>query len=253
MLKLAFVGLSVKLWAGLEPLPGAAILTDSPMSVPTPPWMHIDTIMFDMDGTLLDLHFDNYFWRQLVPETYRAKHGGSLQDAEDLVQRKTNEVYGTLNWYCLDFWARELDLEITELKRTITGKISLRPNVERFLRALWYTGKRMLLITNAHPASLEIKMNNAEIAAYFHRCISAHQLRLAKESLGFWGKLRQLEPFDPARTILFDDSLPVLRRARAEGLGHVYGIRRPDSRGPAIDHHEFPLVEDFADLLPDIP
>ncbi|MXY90036.1 MAG: GMP/IMP nucleotidase [Gammaproteobacteria bacterium] len=220
------------------------------MPVPIPLWPKIDTIMFDMDGTLLDLHFDNYFWRVLVPESYSARHGVSLQAAQELVQQKTDEVYGTLNWYCLDYWARELNLEIAELKRTITRKISLRPNVEPFLRALWYTGKRMLLITNAHPASLEIKMNNADIAAYFHRCISAHQLRLSKESHGFWEKLQDLEAFDPGRTILFDDSLPVLRRARQEGIRHVYGIHKPDSRRPALDHDEFPLVEDFGDLLP---
>ena len=94
-------------------------------------------------------------------------------------------------------------------------------------------------------------MNNAELAVYFHRCISAHQLRLAKESQGFWDKLRDLEPFDPQRTILFDDSLPVLRRAKQEGVRHVYGIRQPDSRRPALDYDEFPLVDNFADLMPD--
>ncbi|MCY4017458.1 MAG: GMP/IMP nucleotidase [Gammaproteobacteria bacterium] len=222
------------------------------MSVPIPPWREIDTVLFDMDGTLLDLHFDNYFWRTLVPETYSAKHGVSFAAALALVERKTDEVYGSLDWYCLDYWARELDLEITELKRTITGRISLRPNVERFLRELWYTGRRMLLITNAHPASLEIKMNNAEIAAYFHRCISAHQLHLAKEGRGFWEKLQSLEPFDRRRAILFDDSLPVLRRASEEGVGFVYGIHQPDSQRPALDHGEFPLVRDFAELLPGI-
>jgi len=222
------------------------------MPTPIPPWREIDTVLFDMDGTLLDLHFDNYFWRTLVPETYSAKHGVSFAAALAFVERKTDEVYGSLDWYCLDYWARELDLEITELKRTITGKISLRPNVERFLRELWYTGKRMLLITNAHPASLEIKMNNAEIAAYFHRCISAHQLHLAKESQGFWEKLQSLEPFDRRRAILFDDSLPVLRRASKEGIGFVYGIHQPDSQRPAFDHDEFPLVRDFAELLPGI-
>ncbi len=217
-----------------------------------PPWPHVETVMFDMDGTLLDLHFDNYFWRVLVPERYSARHGVSVQAAQNVLQQKTDEVLGTLDWYCLDYWERELGLEIAELKRAITRKIRLRPNVEPLLRSLWYTSKRILLVTNAHPASLRIKMHNAELAPYFHRCISAHQVRLAKESEGFWARLQELEPFDPERAILFDDSLPVLRRASQEGIRHVYGISRPDSSRPAIDSDEFPLVEDFGALLPGV-
>ena len=36
----------------------------------------VDTVLLDMDGTLLDLAFDNYFWQKLVPETWgREKQG----------------------------------------------------------------------------------------------------------------------------------------------------------------------------------
>lgn len=38
-------------------------------------WQDVDTVLLDMDGTLLDLAFDNYFWQKLVPETYGAKQG----------------------------------------------------------------------------------------------------------------------------------------------------------------------------------
>ena len=37
-----------------------------------PDWRAIDTVLLDMDGTLLDLRFDNYFWLELVPRKYGA-------------------------------------------------------------------------------------------------------------------------------------------------------------------------------------
>ncbi|MDH3916294.1 MAG: haloacid dehalogenase, partial [Chromatiales bacterium] len=33
-------------------------------------WSTVDTVLLDMDGTLLDLRFDNYFWQELVPSRY---------------------------------------------------------------------------------------------------------------------------------------------------------------------------------------
>ncbi|MCP4043692.1 MAG: haloacid dehalogenase, partial [Gammaproteobacteria bacterium] len=30
-------------------------------------WNSIHTVLLDMDGTLLDLHFDNQFWLEHVP------------------------------------------------------------------------------------------------------------------------------------------------------------------------------------------
>ncbi len=215
-----------------------------------PPWSDIDTIMFDMDGTLLDLHFDNYFWRQLIPKSYSEKHGVSEAAALEIMHCKYAEVRGTLDWYCLDYWKQELELDVTELKSTVRHKISVRPNVEGILQELKSSDKRVVLITNAHPASLEIKMEHTGISHYFDQCISSHTLKLAKENHGFWERLQGLEKYDPQRTVLFDDSLPVLRQARREGIQHLFGIEKPDSRNPAILIDEFPQVSDFSKIMP---
>ena len=39
-------------------------------------WTSIDTVLLDMDGTLLDLRFDNWFWQEHVPDALRegARH-----------------------------------------------------------------------------------------------------------------------------------------------------------------------------------
>jgi HAD superfamily hydrolase (TIGR01509 family) len=218
-----------------------------------PPWSSIDTIMFDMDGTLLDLHFDDYFWRELVPKIYSEHHSVSEEHARELIISKYSEVYGTLDWYCLDYWEAQLELDITGLKSTIKHKIALRPNVEKLLRELQLSEKRVLLITNAHPASLELKMQHTGIGDFFHQRISSHSLSLAKENHGFWERLQQLETYDPERTLLFDDSLPVLRQAGREGIRHLYGIERPDSQRPPVSTAEFPLIADFDHIMPAKP
>ena len=215
-----------------------------------PPWSDIDTIMFDMDGTLLDLHYDTYFWQVLVPSIYSQTHGVTEDAAREIIHCKYAEVRGTLDWYCLDYWQRELKLDVADLKTTIKHKIKIRPNVVKILQALKLSNKRLLLITNAHPSSLKIKLEQTGIADYFHQCISSHSLQLAKENHGFWENLQQLESYEPERTVLFDDSLAVLRQAKREGIRHLYAIKQPDSQQASLTAAEFPQIEDFAHIMP---
>ncbi len=38
-------------------------------------WSQVDTVLLDMDGTLLDLHFDNRFWNEHLPRCYAQARG----------------------------------------------------------------------------------------------------------------------------------------------------------------------------------
>jgi len=136
------------------------------------------------------------------------------------------------------------------LKKTITHKIAIRPNVLILLKELQLLQKRIILITNAHPISLNIKMKHTGLEVFFHQCISSHSLELAKENPGFWEKLQSLEPYKPDRTVLFDDSLPVLQQAKREGIKYLFGIAQPDSKNSPIELEDFPQIEDFNQILP---
>ena len=214
-------------------------------------WSEIDTVMFDMDGTLLDLHFDNFFWLKLVPEHFSKQHGVSEKKALAHMQSKSAEVHGTLDWYSIDYWQAELKLDIPRLKGLITDKILLRPGAEQLLKALVAEGKQVLLVTNAHPVSLQLKMQHVSIEKYFEQLISSHQLKKAKENDGFWESLQQLFSYDPTRTALFDDNLSALRQAHREGIAHLRAIKQPDSQQPSLPVAEFPQVEDFGLIAPD--
>ena len=43
-------------------------------------WESVDTVLLDMDGTILDLRFDNWFWLELIPRRYAAARGLEVAD-----------------------------------------------------------------------------------------------------------------------------------------------------------------------------
>ncbi|MDG1581194.1 GMP/IMP nucleotidase [Pseudomonas sp. GOM6] len=213
--------------------------------MPLLPWADIDTVLLDMDGTLLDLHFDNHFWLEHLPQRYAELHGVSRALAEAELLPLFRQHAGTLPWYCTDFWSRELKLSVRDLKREVAHLIALRPDADVFLQALRAAGKRVVLITNAHRDSLSLKLEKVELAPYFDRLISSHDYGFPKEDQQFWFALQQDFPFDPARSLFIDDSLPILRSAGRYGVANLLAVRQPDSRGQAKHTEEFAAVEDY--------
>jgi HAD superfamily hydrolase (TIGR01509 family) len=217
--------------------------------MPALPWNEIDTVLLDMDGTLLDLHFDNHFWLEHLPQRYAEHHGISRELADAELIPLFREHAGKLSWYCTDFWSRELNLSIRDLKREVAHLIALRPDADTFLAAIRNAGKKVVLITNAHRDSLSLKMERVELAPYFDRLISSHDYGFPKEEQQFWQALQQDFPFDPARSLFIDDSLPILRSAGRFGVAHLLAVRQPDSRGAMKETEEFDAVEDYRQLV----
>ena len=217
--------------------------------MPSLPWRDIDTVLLDMDGTLLDLHFDNHFWMEHLPKRYAEVHGVSRAMAQLELMPLFEKNAGTLNWYCTDFWSAELNLPVKELKVEIAHLIALRPDAETFLAAIKQAGKRVIMITNAHRDSLSLKMERLQLAPYFERLISSHDYGYPKENPQFWDALQDDIKFDPARSLFIDDTLPILRSAGRYGIGHLLAVREPDSRKGAKDTEEFEAVEDYQALI----
>lgn len=214
------------------------------------PWPLIHTVLLDMDGTLLDLCFDNHFWRKLVPARYAERHGLPLDQARVEVATRTRAIEGTLEWYCLDYWSRELALDIVALKREIEHLIAVHPHALDFLDALRAVRRRVVLVTNAHPQSLALKMEKTQLAGHFDAIVCAHELGLVKEQPEFWPSLQEREPFDPATTLLVDDNFSILRTARSYGIAYLVSVLRSDSTQPPQSPGEFSAIQDFSELLP---
>jgi putative hydrolase of the HAD superfamily len=198
----------------------------------TPDWTRIDTVCLDMDGTVLDLHFDNVFWLDALPRRWAAARGLDFDAAMAELKPRFDAKRGTLEWYCIDHWSDELGFDVPALKHEMRAQIRYLDGAPAFLDALRRRGKRVLLTTNAHPISLRIKNEQTGLGAHFDELVSSHEFGVPKESPQFWQRLAQGHGVRVERTLFVDDSAPVLHAARTAGVAWVYQVLQPDSTLP---------------------
>lgn len=216
-------------------------------------WTSLETVFLDMDGTLLDLHFDNYFWLEHLPRRYAEHYDLHPGEAKHQLISMIMAEKGTLNWYCTDYWSERLAMDIAGLKSEIGDRIGYRPHVASFLQALKKTGLRSVIVTNCHPDPLELKLQRTGLDSFVDSIVSSHQLGKPKEDTAFWHDLQQLAPYHAASTLMVDDSFPVLESARAAGIAQCLGILAPDTKLAARETHpSIPCVQHFDEILPNL-
>lgn len=213
-------------------------------------WNDIDTVLLDMDGTLLDRHFDDHFWLEHVPKSYAAKHAIPLADAKEHLYALFRSQENTLNWTDLDYWSDRLGLDIPVLKREVDHLIAVHPFVVEFLLFLRRQGKEIHLVTNAHSKTLDLKMRTTRLGTYFTGIISAHEVGLPKEDLAFWGRLQQMIPYRPKRTLLGEDSERNLFTAQQFGIRYLIYVSRYSSAISATPSSSYPSIHYFNELIP---
>ncbi|MBT1071657.1 GMP/IMP nucleotidase [Pelotalea chapellei] len=214
-------------------------------------WNQIDTVLLDMDGTLLDRHFDDHFWLEHVPKRWAAKHGTSLDHACKYLVSLFRSQENTLNWTDLDYWSDRLNLDIPLLKKEVEHLIAVHPFVMEFLLFLAHHNKKIWLVTNAHSKTLDLKMKKTLIGPYFTGIISAHQVGLPKEDNRFWGALQNFIPYDPQRTLLGEDSETNLSTAKEFGIKFLIYISRFSSKITPQPSSRFSSIEYFRQLIPE--
>lgn len=212
-------------------------------------WQEVDTVLLDMDGTLLDLAFDNYFWQKLVPETYSALHGISTQEAQQVIRREYHAVQHTLNWYCLDYWSERLGLDICAMTTAQGPRAVLREDTIPFLDALKACGKKRILLTNAHPHNLAVKLEHTGLALHLDLLLSTHTFGYPKEDQRLWQAVVQETGLNPNSTLFIDDSEPILDAASRFGIRYCLGVTNPDSGLAEKSYERHPALNDYRRLI----
>ncbi len=208
-------------------------------------WENIDTVLLDMDGTLLDLHFDSHFWMNHLPQVLAEHRGIGVDDAMATLKPIFEDHARTLNWYCVHFWSDQVGFDIMPHKHSVAHHIAYRETAEEFLRECNANCNDVRMVTNSHRKVLELKIELTEIDQYFLQMLCSHELGHPKEDDEFWHVLNEHTPFDPARTLLIDDNEDVLESAERFGIKHLYSIAQPDSSRPRQSTSRFHMIDRF--------
>jgi len=211
-------------------------------------WNEVETVLLDMDGTLLDLYFDDYFWQEQLPRKWGELNGMDATAAKKKLTPVFQNSEATLAWYSLDYWSEQLQMDVFEIKSGIEHLIQIRPHVEELLRYLGAMKKQIALVTNSHEKLIELKMQRTGLDSHFSGIFNAHSYGVPKEDVVFWKKLGEDLHFHNESTLLIDDNLAVLRSAREHGIRYLFSIARPSSQAPARDTAEFRAITSFRDL-----
>lgn len=224
----------------------------SPSLHPAPDWRDIDTVLLDLDGTLLDQAYDNHIWRDLVPQRFAVANELDLHAAYAEIARRFAERSGTLDWYCIEYWSRTLGVDIAALHREVRSHVAWLPGAREFLARLRAAGKRTVLLTNSHPVALAVKHEETGVLDHLDAAATSHELGAPKEHAQFWSAARERFGYDPRRALFADDNSKMLEAARAAGVRWVYGVRHWDTKGSRREHVDHDAVDAVLDLLEEL-
>ncbi|MEM7098744.1 MAG: HAD-IA family hydrolase [Pseudomonadota bacterium] len=215
-----------------------------------PDWKGIDTVLLDMDGTILDLNYDNYVWNTLVPYAFAEGANISIEDARDRMRSRMMEKRGSIDFYRFNHWSEFCNIDMIDLHEQATHLIQLRPGTDRFIHWLRQQNRQILIATNADRKSFDIKQTQIDLKGLADEVISSHDYNCPKESQTFWDTLHDRYAYDPARTLFIDDNEPVLEAAAKAGIGHLLCVNRPDSNQPKRENLRYPSFDHFEEIMP---
>ena len=216
---------------------------------PQHPLDECQTLMLDMDGTLLDLAYDNDMWLNRVPNLYARANSLSADEARTRLYATFRELEGTLDWYCLDHWSERLGFDVLALHREHRAGIAYLPGAKAFLERMAASPLRLLLVTNSHRDTLDLKAQETGVDGYFDGIYSSHDLGSPKEEQAFWEAIANVEDVDVERTVFIDDNAAVLASAATFGLRRLLHITQPATDRPPRSETRYEPLASVAELL----
>jgi len=212
-------------------------------------WDQIADVLLDMDGTLLDRHFDNFFFEEELPRRYAAMHRLSFETSRERLMAMYRSVEGELAWTDLEYWSSRVGIDVVAMHQELQHMIGFLPGAEEFLKTVRARGKRIIVLTNAHHTGVAVKSARTGLDRYVDRIVDAYEVGYLKMRPEYWPACRKLVGFDPGRSLYVDDDESCLTAAKQYGIAQVIHSAKSSSQLPAVDSVNFMSIYHLPVLL----
>lgn len=202
-----------------------------------------------MDGTLLDLAYDDFIWNHLLPIRYAEIHQCTIEQSKTTLFEFYQEHNHTLNWYSSRFWTAKVGVDVLAMQIEYKDKVKKREGCLELLNYLKENGYSIWLATNADAAGLKLKLEKTHLADYFDVIISSETIGHAKEFVEFWEILAKQHPFDAKTSYFIDDTEKVLNGAKKFGIHNLFSIQQPSSDNAPRTEFAYPMLNNLTDLI----
>ena len=214
-----------------------------------PDWDEIDDVLLDMDGTLLDRNFDNFFFEEELPRRYALLHGLTFEESQDRLLAMYRSVEGELAWTDLHYWTNRVGIDVVAMHKELDHMINFLAGADDFLRELRVKGKRITVLTNAHQAGVSVKAAKTGLDRYVDRIVNAFEVGYLKMRPEYWPTCHRLLGFDPKRSLYVDDDESCLEAAQRFGIRDIVHSAKSSSILPPARSTRFASIEKLLQLF----
>lgn len=207
--------------------------------------MRIQTIVFDMDGIIIDsepihMKIEQELFHELGLEITTEEHwqyvGTSAREMwEDVTDRYQLSVSSN------EILAKKQRRYLEHLSNT--EKLNPVQGVKALIQHLYKNGKNLVLASSATREEIDLVLERLNLTTYFPFTISGAELEQSKPDPMIFLKASRLSKTTPGQCCVIEDSENGVRAAKAAGMKCI-GFRNPHSGNQDLSEADM-ILDDF--------
>ena len=196
----------------------------------------LKVVSFDVVGTLIDFHYEDYVWKEAIPQLIARKRHIAFEEAKDYVLMEYDRIgKNDIRWFLPEYWFKHFNLVEgpMEVFRSHIDKVRFYPEVPSVLRNL--TRKYDLVIASGTTKNIVETMIEKFRHCFSHVFSPVSDCQEVKKTPEFYEMVCKILEIEPCAMVhVGDDWCSDFISPRSIGINCFYLDRTGEKRGKFV-------------------